>query len=396
MTTYGDEGLLRSPGDPQRVTFLELFFDLAFVVALFQLSHGLIQDLRWRGAFHTLVLLLAVWFIWYGTAWLTDRLDPRRPPVQVVVIATLIGSLVIAAALPEAFGRRGLVFAGAIVALQIGRLLLLKLALHSHELQRDLIRPLFWSGVSAVPWIAGALTHDTARSALWTLALAVDYTAFALGFPVPGRVRQPTSESPIAAEHLAERYRQFLIIALGELILVTGLAFSGSGFALDQNAAFVVSSATTVLFWRIYIYRAGELLSAAIATVAKPARLAESASYAHLLMVAGIVVTAVGAQLVITHPLGHTRPASVTVILGGPAFFLLGRAIFEYTVFARVSRNRWIGLLLMAGLAAPMLHAPPLIMALAAAIVLSGIAAWDAARARRRPPETPSPPGRRR
>src|SRR5258706_8125494 len=70
--------LLRRPGDPQRATFLELFFDLAFVVALLQLSHTLLRDLRWSGAFQTLVLLLAVWFIWFSTAWITDRLDPQQ------------------------------------------------------------------------------------------------------------------------------------------------------------------------------------------------------------------------------------------------------------------------------------------------------------------------------
>jgi low temperature requirement protein LtrA len=393
MASRADE-LLRRPGDPQRATFLELFFDLAFVVALLQLSHTLIRDLRWSGAFQTLVLLLAVWFIWFSTAWITDRLDPQQSTVQLVLVATLVGSLTMAAALPQAFGRRGLVFAAAFVAIQIGRSLLLKIALRGYDLQHDAMRPLFWAGVSALPWIAGGLAHGTTRAALWTLAIAVEYTAFAVGFPTPRLGRQPTSESPIAAEHLAERYRQFLIIALGEMILVTGLAFSGSGFALVHSAAFLISILATVLLWRIYIFRAGELLSTAIASVAKPARLAETASYAHLVMIAGIVVTAVGAELVITHPLGHTQPASVAVVLGGPALFLAGRAIFEYTVFTRVSRDRPIGLVVLAALTPAMLHVPPLIAALAATAILTAIAFADAARARRHPPERPSPPGR--
>jgi low temperature requirement protein LtrA len=83
---------------------------------------------------------------------------------------------------------------------------------------------LFWGGVSAVPWIAGALAHGAARGALWGIAVAMDYTGFALGFPAPKVGRTPPSEAPIGPEHLAERYRQFFIIALGELILVTGFA----------------------------------------------------------------------------------------------------------------------------------------------------------------------------
>src|SRR6202007_313593 len=113
----------------------------------------------------------AVWFIWFSTAWLTDRLDPQRRPIQLVVIATLVGSLVMAAALPEAFGRRGLVFAIPLVAIQLGRVALFSgLGMRGQKLDRDTVRPLFWAGLAAAPWIAGALTHDTIRAALWTLA----------------------------------------------------------------------------------------------------------------------------------------------------------------------------------------------------------------------------------
>jgi low temperature requirement protein LtrA len=109
-------------------------------------------------------------------------------------------------------------------------------------------------------------------------------------------------------------------------------------------------------------------------------------------MVAGIVLTAVGDEIIITHPAGPTRPAWTAVLLGGPALFLVGRAIFEYGVFARVSRNRWIGLLVLAALTPVMLQSPPIVVGLAATAVLTGIAASDTARSRRRPPETPSPP----
>jgi low temperature requirement protein LtrA len=105
-------------GDPQRATFLELFFDLVFVLALAQLSRGLAEDLGWSGAFRTLVLLGAMWWVWSSTAWLTDRTDPQRPVIQALVIATMVGSLVMAAAVPEAFGDTGLIFAGAYVAIQ--------------------------------------------------------------------------------------------------------------------------------------------------------------------------------------------------------------------------------------------------------------------------------------
>jgi low temperature requirement protein LtrA len=389
-TTSGAE-LLRRPGEPQRATFLELFFDLVFVLAITQLSHGLIQDLTWSGALRTLVLLLAVWWVWTNTAWITDLYDPQRPAIQLLVIATMLGTLVMAVALPDAFGKRGLIFAGVYVAIQVGRSLFLLIALRGHELQRRPVQVLFWFGVSAVPWIAGALAHGTARGVLWTLAVAVDYMAGTLRYPTPGLGRVTASDWPIVAEHLAERYRQLFIIALGELILVSGLTLYGSGFAVDRTAAAVVSFVGTVLLWRIYIYRAGELLPAAIAAAPDPDRLARSALIAHLLMVAGIVVTAVGDELVIAHPSGHTQPAWIAVSLGGPALFVAGRALLEYQVFRRVSRDRLIGLLVLAALTPAMLLLPPLLVPLAATASLAGIAISDAAR--RNPPEPPSPPG---
>jgi low temperature requirement protein LtrA len=228
---------------------------------------------------------------------------------------------------------------------------------------------------------------------LWALAVALDHTAGRIGFPTPGAGRTPKQDLVISGEHLSERYRQFFIIALGELILVTGLTLSSGGFTADRVAAFAVSVATTVLLWRIYIYRAGQVLAEAIAVSADPVRLARWASYAHLVMVAGVVAAAVGDELVITHPLGHTPPAWIAVILGGPALYLAGRARFEHAVFGRVSRSRPIGVLALAALTPAMLPLPPVVVATAAALVLTGIAISDAARARRRPPEPPSPPG---
>ncbi|MEU5942769.1 low temperature requirement protein A [Micromonospora sp. NPDC047548] len=393
MTTTRGAKLLRRPGDPRPGNFLDLFFDLVFVVALAQLSHGLTEDLRWSGAFRTLVLLVAMWWVWAVTAWITDLYDPRRPAIQLLVTATMLGTLVMVVALPDAFGERGLAFAGAYVTIHIGRQLFLALALRGHELQRRSMRLLFWFSVSAVPWIAGALVPGTARGALWTLAVAVDYTSGMLRYPTPGLGRSPKTEYPILAEHLAERIRQLFIIALGELILVTASTLSDSGFAADRTTAFVVSFAGTALFWRIYVHRAGELLPAAIAAARDPDRLARSAFVAHLVMLAGIVASSVGNELVIAHPLGHTQPAWVAVILGGPALFLAGRAGFEFAVFARVSRDQPIGVLVLAALTPPMLLMPPLLAAIAAIAVLTAIAIADAARTRGRPPEPPSPPG---
>ncbi|MET7749060.1 low temperature requirement protein A [Micromonospora sp. NPDC005367] len=391
--TSGVPALLRRPEEP-RATFLELFFDLVFVFALAALSTGLLKNLSWYGAFQTLVLLLALWGVWTATAGLTDRMNPQRPLVQLLVLATMFGTLLMAAAAPEAFNDRGLFFAVTLVVTQTGGSVIAAFALRSHEAWRAFARVLFWHCVSAVPWIAGAVTYGVARSVLWALAVVVANTAVALGLPTPwlGRAYM-RPEFAISGEHVAERYRQLFIIGLGELVLVTGLTVSGSGFGLARIAAVVVAFATTALLWRIYIHRAGGLLAVALAAATDPVRASILALNAHLVMLAGLVPSAIAVELVIDHPVGHTQPAWIAVILGGPGLFLVGRSMFEYAVFDRVSGDRVVGLILLAVGSPVMFFLPPLAVAVVPALVLAWIAVSDAMRARGRPPESAAPPG---
>jgi low temperature requirement protein LtrA len=305
----------------------------------------------------------------------------------------MYGSFVLAAAVSSAFGARGLPFAGAYVVVQVGRGVFLTVMTRGHEWQRREVRVLFWSGVATVPWLTGALVHGWARGLLWAVGLAVDYTAARFGWPTPGLGRASTPEFGVSGEFLADRRQQFFIIALGELIVVSGLAITGSGYAADRKAAVLVAFTTTVLLWRIYIYRAGELFGAAVSAARDKLLVAVGAGYAYPVMVAGIVAISVGDELVIKHPLGRTQQAWIAVILGGPALFLAGRAILEYAVFSRVSADRVIGVLVLAAISPAMILAPPLLVALAATVVLAGVAVADAASARRRPAEPPSPPG---
>jgi low temperature requirement protein LtrA len=390
MTTRGAGASLRGPDSPQQPTFLELFFDLAFVFTFSQLSRDLIAHLNWSGAVGTLLLLLAMMRIWTGTTWVTDRIDPMAQAVQLLVSLTLPGVLVLAVVLPWAFGRYGMVFAVVYVAVHIGRFLFLVIVLPGHQLQHLPWRALTWSCLSAPAWIVGGFTHGLTREVLWAVALAVEFAGIALNFPVPG-IGVSHWEPRATAEHLTDRYRQFFIIALGELILVSGQTLSRRGVTAYRLTAFVVSIATTGLLLRIYIYRAGQLLSAAFGRVPMSVRSTQKVASTHITMVAGIVVTAVGAELVITHPSGSTAPAWGVVLLGGPALFVAGRIGFEYTVFARVTRDRPAGVLVLAALTPAARLVPPLLVAVAAMAILAGIAIGDTTRVLGRPTKMPSP-----
>ncbi|MCW3844354.1 low temperature requirement protein A [Micromonospora yasonensis] len=398
----GRTDLLRKGESPQQATFLELFFDLAFVFVIARIAVRITEQLERSGVAEgwivfpsvgqTLLLLMPLTWVWTLTAWTTARFDPRRLPVQAVVIMTMFGVLIMSAALPSAFRGGGVAFAVAYVAIQVGRSVAFVFILRGHKHRRTFARELVWFSLTGVLWLAGAFAHDGTRVWVWFGAAAGDYLAARFGWPVPKLGRLRVTVWAAAGEHLADRYRQFLLIALGESVLALAVAYTRGLYDVESTAAFVIGFATTVLLWRIYFYRAGQILSDAIAASKNPTHLGRVAAFTHGIMVLGIIVTAVGSELVITKPLGHTEDAWILIILGGPALFIAGRAYFEYVVFARVSRPRLVGILALA-LAAPLMALlPPLLVALTAALVLTGIGATDAARARGRPEEAPSPP----
>ncbi|MGW5556534.1 low temperature requirement protein A [Micromonospora sp. NPDC003944] len=389
--------LLRKPGQPERPSLLELFFDLVFVFALNRVSHRLVEDLTERRAVvsdasETLLLLMAFLVLWFVTAWVTDIYDAQAPHLQALVYLAMLGAMAMAVAVPRAFGDGSLAFAGAYVAVHILRGLIIVPALRGHPAQRRAAGVLLWFSLSAVPWIVGAILPDPARGLLWALAIAIDGTALLLFYPAPWTLATP-QQWPVSAEYISERYRQFFIIALGELILTTGSAYSDTSFReVGAVAAFAVSFATTVLLFRVYVFKAGQLLPEALAGAREPVRLIREAFIAHVLMVTGIVVVAVGYEIVIRHPFGHTDAAWTVAILGGPILFLIGRSLVEHAVFARVSRSRLIGALVLVGISPTMTFVPPLTVAVAAVLVLAGIAISDMMRARANPAERPYVP----
>jgi low temperature requirement protein LtrA len=375
-----------------RATFLELFFDVVFVFALRALAQLLLNKLTWSGAYQTLVLLMAIIFVWATTARVTERLDPQRPAVQLLILATMVGALVGSAALPQAFGKTGLIFAVTYLAIQIGRNVFLGFLLRGQEGLHVSQRSVFWYAATTVPWLIGAFASGTVRTALWTLAVVLIYIGRWFNYPLPGLRRLAGGQLPASGEYLAERYRALFVIGLGEVVLGLGSTLTDRGFATTQTVAFVVAFAVIALIWRIYIFRAGTNIGPAIQASARPETIANLASYAHVVMIGGLIVTSVGDTLVIEHPLGHPRMAATVTILGGPALFLVGRYLLAYLVFSRLDTSRIIGLLAIGCLVPPMLYLPPLVVAISAGTVLTGIVISDNLRIKKRPKPV-SPPG---
>ena len=311
-----------------------MFFDLVFVFAVTQISHSLLAHLTPLGLAQTVLVLLAVCWFWIYTTWTTNWLDPDRTPVRLMLLALMLGGLVLSSSIPEAFGERGLVFAVALSAMHLGRTLFVLYAFLRNgrrEQQHNFVRIFAWQCAAAALWIAGGLATPELRMAWWAAAVALEYLAPLLFFWVPGLGRSPTSAWDVDGAHMAERCMLFVIIALGESLLVTGATFAESTWTASTVGAFLAAFVGTAAMWWVYFDTGAERASHRIAHSADPGRVARNAyTYLHLPIVAGIIVCAVADELVLAHP-GHASDAGIAAIVGGPALYLAGTAAFKWT-----------------------------------------------------------------
>jgi low temperature requirement protein LtrA len=326
----------------QRATNLELFFDLVFVFAVTQLSHLLGSHLTLPGAAQTALLLLVVWWAWVYTTWMTNWFDPDSPVVRCLLIAVMLASLAMAIAIPHAFGDRALMFALGYGSLQVIRNAFVVWATdRESQLHRTFIRILLWSIAVAVLWIAGALLDDAARATVWTLALAIDYAGPAAGYWVPGIGRSLAAEWEIEGSHFAERFQLFIIIALGESIVVTGTTASGLHIDAARAAAIGVSFVISAALWWLYFDYVATIAQRRLATSDQSGALARDAyTYIHTLMVAGIIVAAVGDAVLIARPGATARGVELAALAGGPALYLAGHVAFRRRMAGTWSNKR--------------------------------------------------------
>ena len=357
------------------VTSVELFFDLVYVFAVTQLSQHLLHDLTLRGAVETLVLFLAVWWAWNYTAWATNWIDPDLPAVRVLMLALMLISLVMSAKIPRAFGDEAVGFAAAYVAIQVVRSGFMVVAFRGQSMGRNYAQLLAWSCIAGAVWIAGAFLHGDARLLTWILALALDYGAPLHGFALPGLGRTPTRAWTLAGGHLAERNRLVVLIALGESILALGKTFSEFHADASVVTAFVAGFVLIVSLWWVYFVRYAEEAARAISRSVDPTRVARAGyAYAHAIMVAGVIVVAVAIERTMVEPGGETSTATAAVILGGPALYLAGNALFNFALTGEAPGSRLVGIVLLVALVPLAAVVEPLVLSIAATLVLLALA----------------------
>jgi low temperature requirement protein LtrA len=329
---------LRSRGGEQRATYFELFFDLVYVFAITQLSHHLLADLTWAGAAEAALLLCAVYWAWNYTTWMTNWFNPDVSVVRLVLVLVMLASLLMAVAIPEGFGDHGLLFAASYCALQVGRNAFVVGVTPSGPFHRNFQQILVWSVLSVPLWIGGALVHGNARWALWLAAFALDLAAPLARFWLPGfGGGTPMIEWAIDAGHFAERFQLFVIIVLGESIVLAGATATDVGLEASVVVALCFAFLSSVALWWLYFGHVATVAVRRMAAAEVPGQVGRDAyTYLHLPIVAGILLAAIGDELVIAHPGDELGTAGALVTLGGPALYLLGVVAFG----ARVGRHQ--------------------------------------------------------
>lgn len=368
-------GLFRPKGShaEHKVSFSELFFDLVFVYAITQSAHLLIAHFTPYGVFQGLLVVLAVWWVWVFTTWVTNWLDPETVPVRLMLFVLMLLGMGLAIAIPQAFGKHGLLFALCYVAMQIGRTVFICLCSRQHrpELHRGFVRMTIWFCASATLWITGALQDDVFRTLLWSLAILIEYASASLSFAVPGLGRSDSKDWDISGPHMAERCGLLLIIALGESLLVTGNTFSGTHWDAATITTFLSAFVTTVAMWWLYFSLSAERASDVIAESDNRGHLGRLVyTYVHLLLIIAIVLVAVADEFVLAHPHGHTSIATMVAMIGGTALYLVANILFKWLVFRGHPLSHYIGLGLLAALCFVAFVVPPSMVALATTLIL--------------------------
>ena len=376
----------RAPDEEHSITPLELFFDLVFVFAITQVTALLADDPTGGGLLRGMLVLVALWWAWTAYAWLTSTIDVDEGGVRVAMLAGMGAMLIVALAVPGAFGDDAVLFGVAYLLVRVLHIVLYAIVSRDDpDLRRALLRIVPSELFGASLLVLAGFLEDDARVAAWLVALAVDY----LG-PAFSNLRGWR----IAPEHFAERHGLIILIALGESLVAIGV---GAGLELVSTVLVAAGLGIVVVsaLWWLYFDVAAIFQRTRLSQArgVEQARLALDAfSYLHLPMVAGIVLFALGLKTT----LGHVGEALDTVpavgLCGGAALYLFGHIAFLFRTTGRVFRRRTVGAIVLlalipAAVAIPALAALALVSAVCAGVVAYEVLRYRTARVRVRHPE---------
>ena len=286
----------RQAESEQRVTSLELFFDLVFVFAITQVTGFLAAKPTWEGLLQGMFVLGALWWAWAAYAWLTNTLNPEEGLVRIAVFASMVAMLIVALATPEAFGANGVVFGVAYFIVRALHLVLYAIAGRGdRELMQAVLRIAPSALIGAALLVVAGFTEDGLRMGIWAVALAIDYLWLLVSGMRGWRV---------SAEHFIERHDLIIIIALGESIVAIGVGAAGQPLDAGTISAAALGIVIACALWWSYFDWTVFVAQARLVEaqgIERAALARDLFSYLHLPMVAGIVLSAFGLKTTLAH-----------------------------------------------------------------------------------------------
>ena len=361
--------------DTARVTPLELFFDLVFVLALTQCTALMAARPTWEGLAQALLVLAVLWWSWSGYAWLTSTVDPEEGIVRIVIFAAMAAFLVVSLCVPEAFDDLALLFAGAYAVVRVAHIGLFVLGSRDDPGLRQSVTYLALSSAVAVGILVAASFADGAlQGGLWALALVFD---------IGGPLLLGVEGWRIVPGHFAERFGLIIIIALGESIVAIGIG-AEKGVDAGVVAAAVLGVAAAAALWWLY-FDVVALVAERRLSAAEPGReqnMIARDSYAllHLPMVAGIVLLALGLKKTLEHVEDPLKTVPAVAMLGGTALYLLAHVAFRWRNVHTLSPQRLVAAAVLAVLIVVAGEIPALVTLAILTAVLVVLIAYEAIR----------------
>jgi low temperature requirement protein LtrA len=301
-------------------------------------------------------------------------------PVRVLLFALMLGGLVLSTSIPQAFESRGLWFAIAYAAMQVGKTVFLWMSTPpSRSLARmNAIRITAWLSTSAIFWIAGGIAEGQPRLVLWAVALTIEYISPAVRFWIPKYGASSVADWVVEGGHMAERCAGFILIALGESIVVTGATFAELTWTTETVSAFASAFLGSLAMWWIYFHKGAGAGSELISKSGEPGRLARLAyTYLHMPIVAGIILSAVADELVLKHPAGHSDLKTALSAIGGPLLFLLGTILFKHAIRGWLQLSHGAGIIALGILAWFAAELSPLLLSFLTTAIMVVVAVWE-------------------
>jgi low temperature requirement protein LtrA len=361
----------------ERVKPLELFFDLVFVFAITQVTTMLSADPTWGGLLRGLIVLAALWWAWAAYAWLTNTLNPEEGIVRIAMFIVMAAMLIVALAVPEAFDEHGVVFGVAYLVVRTMHLALYALAARGdHDLLGAVLRMTPSSTISGVLILTAGFLDGDLRTALWVIALAIDYLGVLFG---RGRGWR------LSPGHFAERHGLIVLIAIGESIVALGVAATGTPLTAGVIASALVGMTIATALWWTYFDWVAIVVEQRLRqeTGVQQATLARDAySYLHFVMVAGIVLFAMSLKKTLAHFDEHLSAVPATALCAGLAGYLLAHVVLRYRISRTIGHGRPVAFLALIAMWPFADKVPALAALTATATVLVLLIAYEAIRYR--------------